>query len=236
MNQAFIFDVFGTLLDWRTGVATQLKHAFEMRSLSIDPLAFSDYWRALYGPAMDRVRSGSRGYVRLEKLHRENLDETLQVFGIGDAFDHQAREDLSSAWERLPPWPDVCAGMARLQPLGFLAPCSNASIAMSVRMARYADFRWDAICGAELARDYKPSPSVYLAAATALALTPERVVMVAAHNGDLAAASQAGLRTAFFPRANEHGPGQKTNLVPDGDWDFVAADLSDLARKIEEQL
>ena len=161
MNQAFIFDVFGTLLDWRTGVATQLKHAFEMRSLSIDPLAFSDYWRALYGPAMDRVRSGSRGYVRLEELHRENLDETLQVFGIGDAFDHQAREDLSSAWERLPPWPDVCAGMARLQPLGFLAPCSNASIAMSVRMARYADFRWDAICGAELARDYKPSPSVY---------------------------------------------------------------------------
>ena len=107
MNQAFIFDVFGTLLDWRTGIATQLKHAFEMRSLSIDPLAFSDYWRALYGPAMDRVRSGSRGYVRLEELHRENLDETLQVFGIGDAFDHQAREDLSSAWERLPPWPDV---------------------------------------------------------------------------------------------------------------------------------
>lgn len=99
MNQAFIFDVFGTLLDWRTGVATQLKHAFEMRSLSIDPLAFSDYWRALYGPAMDRVRSGSRGYVRLEELHRENLDETLLAFGIGDAFDHQAREDLSSAWE-----------------------------------------------------------------------------------------------------------------------------------------
>lgn len=137
---------------------------------------------------------------------------------------------------RLPPWPDVYAGMARLQPLGFLAPCSNASIAMSVRMARYADFRWDAICGAELARDYKPSPSVYLAAAKALALPPERVVMVAAHNGDLAAASQAGLRTAFFPRANEHGPGQKTNLVPDGDWDFVAADMYDLARKIEEQL
>lgn len=233
MKQAFIFDVFGTLVDWRTGVATQLQSAFEVRSLSIDPLAFADHWRALYDPAMDKIRSGNRSYVRLEILHRENLDETLQEFGVGDDFDHHAREDLNSAWERLPPWPDVHVGMARLRPFGFLAPCSNASIAMSVRLARYADFRWDAIGGAELAKDYKPSSSVYLAAAKAFALPPERVVMVAAHNGDLAVARQVGLRTAFFPRATEHGPGQRTDLVADGDWDFVAADLPDLAKKIE---
>lgn len=233
MKQAFIFDVFGTLVDWRTGVAHQVRNDLETRGLKVDPFAFADHWRSLYGSAMERVRSGRRGYVPLDVLHRENLDETLAVFGIGADFDDGARETLNHAWEHLPAWPDVGPGMDRLRTLGFLAPCSNASVALSVRLARFAGLTWDAIGGADVAQDYKPKQEVYLATARALGLAPGQVVMVAAHNGDLAAAREAGLRTAFFPRATEHGPGQESDLIAESDWDYVANDLIDLATRIE---
>lgn len=232
MDRAFIFDVFGTLVDWRRGIAAAAREAFERRGLSVDPQAFADHWRACYDPAMERVRSGSRGYVPLDLLHRENLDQSLDAMGIGSTFDEAARNALNRAWERLPPWPDVHKGMNRLRPFGLLAPCSNASIALSVRLARFAGLRWDAILGAEIAQDYKPRPEVYLASARALGLGPERVVMVAAHNSDLAAARAAGLATAFIARPTEHGPGQDRDLAPEEDWDLVARDLDDLAGQV----
>lgn len=233
MKQAFIFDVFGTLVDWRTGVAHEVRRALDVRGLDVDPFAFADHWRSLYGSAMETVRSGRRGYVPLDILHRENLDQSLAAFGIQASFDDGARDVLTRAWEHLPAWPDVGPGMDRLRAFGFLAPCSNASVALSVRLARFAGLRWDAIGGAEVARDYKPKHEVYLATARALGLAPHQVVMVAAHNGDLAAARQAGLRTAFFPRATEHGPGQTTDLVAEGDWDHIADDMVDLATQVE---
>ena len=234
MDRAFIFDVFGTLVDWRGGVADAVRPAFAARGLDLDPHAFADHWRSRYGPAMERVRSGDRGYVPLDRLHRENLDETLDAFGVADAFDDAARAALNRAWERLPAWADVGLGMDLLRPHGFLAPCSNGSVALSVRLARFAGLRWDAVTGAETARDYKPKPEVYRASARALGLAPGRVVMVAAHNADLAAAAEAGLRTAFFPRPTEHGPGQVSDLAPEGDWSHVARDLPDLAAQVAD--
>lgn len=181
---------------------------------------------------MERVRSGGRGYVPLDILHRENLDETLRVFGVETDFDSTARDDLNRAWEHLPPWEDVRDGMDQLRHHGLLAPCSNGSVALSVRLARFAGFQWDAIVGAETARDYKPKREVYLASARAIGLPPDRVVMVAAHNDDLAAAADAGLQTAFFARPVEHGPQQTTDLSAEGDWTFVAEDLRELAKRV----
>jgi 2-haloacid dehalogenase len=235
MERAFIFDVFGTLVDWRGSVAGIAKTAFRDRGIDLDPHKFAEAWRALYGPAMNRVRSGERGYIPLDILHRENLDEALVSFGIADVFDDDARADLNKAWERLSPWPDVIEGLDRLRPFGFLAPCSNGSVALSVRLARFAGLRWDAIVGAETAQDYKPKPEVYRASARALGLSAHRVVMVASHNGDLAAAAQAGLQTAFFPRSTEHGPRQSKDLTAEGDWRYVARDLVHLAELIEAE-
>lgn len=232
MNRAFIFDVFGTLVDWREGVAAFIRPFLVERSLNVDPYEFADYWRSRYGPAMERVRSGGRGYVPLDILHRENLDETLRVFGVETDFDSTARDDLNRAWEHLPPWEDVRDGMDQLRHHGLLAPCSNGSVALSVRLARFAGFQWDAIVGAETAQDYKPKREVYLASARAIGLPPDRVVMVAAHNDDLAAAADAGLQTAFFTRPVEHGPQQTTDLNAEGDWTFVAEDLRELAKRV----
>ncbi len=230
MVKALIFDVFGTVVDWRTGVSREVEAFCGARGLAVDGIAFADAWRAKYQPAMEAIRAGGRGYIALDVLHRENLDATLSEFGLSEPIDAAARVDLNRAWEKLPPWPDSVAGLTTIKQAYAIAPCSNGSIALMTWLAKYAALPWDAILGAEIARAYKPQPAVYLASAAALGLTPEDVMMVAAHNDDLVAARAAGLKTAFLPRPHEHGPGQTTDLEPNSQWDVIAADLSDLGR------
>lgn len=223
MNQAFIFDVFGTCVDWRTSVAREVQAVLP----DVDALAFADAWRAEYQPAMERIRVGGRGYVRLDTLHLENLEIVIKNFGVGpiDAA------SLSTAWEKLDPWPDVAPGLTALRDKGLIATCSNGSIGMMARLARWGGLPWDALVGADVAKDYKPKPEVYLASARALGLRPEQVTMVAAHNEDLVAARDAGFSTAFVPRPAEHGAGQTSDLEATSDWDIVARDFVDLAAK-----
>ncbi|MEO0676067.1 MAG: haloacid dehalogenase type II [Pseudomonadota bacterium] len=216
--RALIFDVFGTCVDWRTSVAREVASA-----LDVDALAFADAWRGEYQPAMARIRSGARGYVALDDLHLENLHRVAGRFGV------QAPDSLNKAWERLDPWPDVVPGLAQLKNTTIIAPCSNGSIALMTHLARYAGLPWDCILGADLARSYKPEPEVYLACAEALRLSPEDVMMVAAHNDDLAAAQAVGLKTAFVARPTEHGPDQTTDLAPTGAWDISTPTFTELA-------
>ncbi|MBF9046783.1 haloacid dehalogenase type II [Rhodobacterales bacterium LSUCC0031] len=220
--QALIFDVFGTCVDWRGAVAREVAAVLP----HVDATAFATLWRAEYDPAMARIRDGGRGYVALDDLHRENLHKVARDLGVS------APDDLSHAWERLDPWPDVVAGLRALKRHHIIAPCSNGSIALMTRLAKFGGLPWDCILGAEIAQDYKPKPGVYLAACAALRLPPDQVMMVAAHNDDLHAARGAGLRTAFVPRPSEHGPGQTTDLVAEADWDIIANDFHDLARQL----
>lgn len=226
--EALVFDVFGTLVDWREGVAAALAPAFAAKGIAADPRALADAWRAEYDPAMAPVRAGARGYVPLDLLHRENLDRVLDSAGLGHAFDAAEREALARAWERLPAWPEVPAALARLRVRFPVAPCSNGSIALMVRLARHAGLGWDCILGADIARSYKPHPAVYRASAAALGLPPDRVMMVACHPSDLAAARAAGLRTAYIPRPLEFGPCRAPEPDPGG-WDAAAGDLAGLA-------
>ena len=235
MIEAYIFDVFGTLVDWRSGVARAAGRAFAARGLDADPLVFADAWRALYQPAMERVRSGGRGYVDLDVLHRENLDEALARFGIEGPFDDPAREELTRAWERLPPWPDTVPGLTALRRHAIVAPCSNGSVALMTRLARWAGLPWDCVLGAGVAQAYKPCAEVYLASCAALRLSPSRVMMVAAHDDDLTAARAAGLRTGFVPRPLEHGPDGAADRVRAPERDVVAEDLIDLSERVHER-
>ena len=222
MVKALIFDVFGTCVDWRSSVTREVAKVFP----DLDAAAFATAWRAEYDPAMARIRDGGRGYVPLDELHLENLHR------VAAAFDVSAPDHLIAAWERLDPWPDVVPGLAAMKAHRIVAPCSNGSIALMTRLARWGGLPWDCILGAEIARDYKPKPQVYRASCAALRLAPSEVMMVAAHNDDLAAARDAGLATAFVPRPSEHGPGQTTDLAPAADWDVVAEDFRDLARRL----
>jgi 2-haloacid dehalogenase len=232
--RALLFDVFGTVVDWRSGVAREATPFLRRRGAeSVDPLAFADAWRASYQPAMEEVRSGRRRFTRLDVLHRENLEAILPDFGIDPATVPASElNELNLAWHRLDPWPDAVAGLTRLKISFIIATLSNGNIALMLDMAKRAGLPWDAILGAEVVQAYKPMPEVYLRTADILAMRPEQICLVAAHNGDLAAARKCGLRTAFIPRPAEHGPNQTTDLRPDQEWDVVAADFGALAEKL----
>ena len=231
--EALLFDVFGTVVDWRTGVAREVEAFFADSERAVDAVAFADSWRAKYQPSMEEVRAGRRGYVPLDVLHRENLDATLAEFGLGEAVDDAARATLNRAWETLPPWPDAVPGLDALRSSYLIAPCSNGSIALMARLARNVGLPWDAVLGADIARAYKPQDAVYRASAAALDLAPEAVMMVAAHNFDLAAAREAGLKTALVLRPDEYGPAGTPDLAPSDDWEAVEPDFMALARHLE---
>ena len=228
--KALVFDVFGTLVDWRTSIANEARKTLAPLDVALDWTAFADAWRALYRPSMDEVRSGQRPFVKLDELHRRNLDVVLEQLNLGHV-DEAMRRDLNLAWHRLDAWPDVKPGFDRLREKYWLAPCSNGNISLMVGLARRNALKWDAILGAEVARAYKPDRAVYLNAAAAFDCNPDEVLMVAAHSSDLAAASAAGLRTAFIARPDERGPGKGESKasVP---VDFSAAGLVRLADQL----
>jgi 2-haloacid dehalogenase len=228
--KALIFDVFGTLVDWRTSIAREAKAILAPLDADLDWDAFADAWRDQYQPTMEEVRSGRLPFSKLDVLHRRNLDIVLRAFGL-DRIDEPTRVRLNLAWHRLDAWPDTAPGLARLRTRFMLAPCSNGNISLMVDLARRNGIWWDAILGAEIARDYKPKPVVYLTAAAALDCSPREIMMVAAHSSDLAAAAAVGLCTAFIARPNEHGPGkgERAASVP---VDVSAAGLVDLATRL----
>jgi 2-haloacid dehalogenase len=232
--RALVFDVFGTVVDWRSGVAREAAPFLARHAKSpVDPAVFADAWRKRYDPAMEAVRSGRRPFTRLDVLHWENLVAILPSFGIDPGRVPAAElDELNLAWHRLDPWPDVVAGLTRLKRRYVIAPLSNGNVILMLDMAKRAGLPWDAILGAELAQAYKPDPDAYLRTVDILAMRPDEVCMVAAHNSDLAAARSCGLATAFVPRPTEHGPGQTRDLKPEQDWDVVALDFLDLAAKL----
>jgi 2-haloacid dehalogenase len=230
MIKACVFDVFGTLVDWRGSIAREAQTVLAPLGVSLDWLAFADAWRAQYQPAMEEVRSGRRPFSKLDVLHRRNLDVILNAYGI-DQVDEATRSHLNLAWHRLDAWPDVAPALHLLRKHYRLAPCSNGNISLMVDLARRNGFPWDAILGAEVARAYKPMPLVYLCAAEAFDLEPHQTLMVAAHSSDLAAAAAAGLRTAFIARPGEMGAGlgETTAATP---VDFSVNSLIELAAKL----
>ena len=231
MIKACVFDVFGTLVDWRTSIAREAESALSPLGIALDWSAFADAWRDQYQPAMEEVRSGHRPFSKLDALHRRNLDVILRTHGI-DPVDETTRVHLNLAWHRLDAWPDVTPGLNALRQKYLLAPCSNGNISLMVNLARRNGFLWDAVLGAELARAYKPMASVYTATAAAFDLKPEETLMVAAHSSDLAAAAAAGLRTAFVARPDEMGPGlgERTSTTP---VDYSVQSILELAEMLE---
>jgi 2-haloacid dehalogenase len=229
--KALVFDVFGTVVDWRTSVAREVEALARRKGLNIDGLKFADAWRGLYAPSMNRVRTGELPWTRLDRLHRMMLDRVLADFGV-KGLSEEETDALNRAWHRLQPWPDTVAGLTRLKKKFIIAPLSNGNVALMTNLARHGGLPWDCILGAELVRHYKPDREVYQSAADFLDVKPADVMMVAAHLGDLRAAKSVGLRTAFVVRPLEYGPAGKPDLAPDASVDLAAKDFVDLAARL----
>ncbi|WP_024647614.1 haloacid dehalogenase type II [Pseudomonas syringae] len=227
------FDVFGTVVDWRNGVARAAVPFLKRHNIQVDPLDFADQWRGLYQPSMQRVRSGERPFVTLDVLNRENLEMVLSSHGVDFGSIHDVElTELNKAWERLDPWPDSVAGLTRLKSRFSIGTLSNGHIAGMLNLAKFGGLPWDVIVGAEIAGTYKPQPQTYLKSAKAVGLPPESMAMVAAHNADLAAARANGFKTVFVLRPHEHGPGQTSDRVAEQDWDVIVDSLTDAAEAL----
>jgi 2-haloacid dehalogenase len=228
--KALVFDVFGTVVDWRTSVAQEVEALAKRKGVTVDGARFADAWRAAYAPSMNRVRSGDLPWTKLDRLHRMTLDRLLEDSPL--KLSEAETDALNRAWHRLRPWPDSVSGLTRLKRKFTIAPLSNGNISLMADMAKGAGLPWDCILGAELVRHYKPDPEVYQSAADFLDVPVGDVMMVAAHLGDLRAAKQGGLRTAFVARPLEYGPTGKPDLAPDASVDVAAKDFNDLARQL----
>jgi 2-haloacid dehalogenase len=229
--KALVFDVFGTVVDWRSTIIREGRELGKSKRIEVDWVRFADSWRAGYAPAMDRVRLGELPWTPLDRLHRTILDTLLDAFQIGNLSEAE-KDHLNRVWHRLEPWPDSIGGLTRLRRRYVLATLSNGNVALLVNMAKRAGLPWDCILSAELVKQYKPAPAVYQMSANLLDLPPREVLMVAAHKNDLEAARQSGLRTAFVPRPLEFGPGRNADPGPHTGFDFVAQDFFDLADQL----
>jgi len=230
--RALTFDVFGTVVDWRSGVALEGRRLGALHGIEADWEQVADAWRALYVPYMNRVRSGELPWTNFDRLHRMSLDQVLADMGI-DGLDSAARDEFTLAWERLPAWPDASAGLATLTDRFTVATLSNGNRSQQEALMRFTGLPFQRLLSAEDFKHYKPDPEVYLGAAAALGLAPGQVMMVAAHKPDLRAARAAGLRTAFVERALEKGPSGRADRLPDAESDLQASDFIDLARQLE---
>ncbi|WP_151446836.1 haloacid dehalogenase type II [Lacisediminimonas profundi] len=220
------FDVFGTVVDWRGSIISEVS---EM-GLAVDANAFALAWRDGYRPAMQKVMSGQLPWTRIDELHRMMLDEVLLRFGV--ELDEQGRRHLNKAWHRLKPWPDAVEGLQRLKSRFIICTLSNGNIGLLTEMAKHAGLPWDCILSAEVFRKYKPDPGTYLGVADVFDLAPDEVMLVAAHQDDLAAARNCGLQTAFIERALEFGPTRTNDVSPNPANTWHARDFVDLARQL----
>jgi len=229
--RALTFDVFGTTVDWRSGVAAEARRLGNLSGVQADWERLADAWRALYVPSMDRVRRGELPWTNFDRLHRLSLDQVLRDLGV-EGFDAAAREELTLAWERLPPWPDSIPGLERLNHRFMVATLSNGNRSQQAALIDFARLPFQRLLSVEDVRHYKPDPEVYLGAASALGLEANQVMMVAAHKSDLRAAQSVGMRAAFVERRLEKGVGGGADVLPDPLADVQASDFLDLADQL----
>ena len=229
--KALTFDVFGTVVDWYGSIIREGQLLAAKKGYDVDWAAFTLSWRAGYGPAMNKVRSGEMPWTKIDDLHRMILDELVEEYGLTGMSEPELVH-FNEAWHRLSPWPDTVSGLNKLKSKYVITTLSNGNVSLLTHMAKNGGLPWDAILSAELSGHYKPDPEAYLKAADLLSLKPEQVMMVAAHPGDLRAAARTGLKTAYVIRPLERGPGRPVNRNPDGEFDYTAEDFKDLARQL----
>jgi len=222
------FDVFGTVVDWRSSVIAEGETFGKAKGLSVDWTAFADAWREIYRPYMDKVQNGELPWTKLDDLHRMMLDETLEKFAISN-LSAAEKENLNRVWHRLTPWPDSVPGLQRLKSRFVITTLSNGNISLLTHMAKHAGLPWDCILSAENVRHYKPDPEVYLLVPHLFDLKADQVMMVAAHEHDLQSARKHGLRTAVVHRPDERGAGKSAVVPSSNKYDIIATDFLDLA-------
>ena len=230
--KAMTFDVFGTVVDWRSSIAREAKMMGEQKGFDFDWDNFADKWRAGYGPSMNKVRTGELPWTKIDVLHRMILDELLSEYNITNLTESE-KDHFNRAWHRLDPWPDSVPGLTELKKNYVISPLSNGNVALLVNMAKYGGLPWDTVLSAELAQHYKPDPEAYQSTSEFLGFPIEQIMMVAAHKNDLKSAKGQGMMTGYIPRPKEHGPNTTVDSKPEDYIDIIGENIVDFANKMQ---
>jgi|TARA_B100001750_G_scaffold248346_1_gene278617 2-haloacid dehalogenase len=230
--KAMTFDVFGTVVDWRSSIAREAKMMGEQKGFDFDWDNFADKWRAGYGPSMNKVRTGELPWTKIDVLHRMILDELLSEYNITNLTESE-KDHFNRAWHRLDPWPDSVPGLTELKKNYVISPLSNGNVALLVNMAKYGGLPWDTVLSAELAQHYKPDPEAYQSTSEFLGFPIEQIMMVAAHKNDLKSAKGQGMMTGYIPRPKEHGPNTTVDSNPEDYIDIIGENFVDFANKMQ---
>ena len=230
--KAMTFDVFGTVVDWRSSIAREAKMMGEQKGFDFDWDNFADKWRAGYGPSMNKVRTGELPWTKIDVLHRMILDELLSEYNITNLTESE-KDHFNRAWHRLDPWPDSVPGLTELKKNYVISPLSNGYVALLVNMAKYGGLPWDTVLSAELAQHYKPDPEAYQSTSEFLGFPIEQIMMVAAHKNDLKSAKGQGMMTGYIPRPKEHGPNTTVDSNPEDYIDIIGENFVDFANKMQ---
>ena len=230
--KAMTFDVFGTVVDWRSSIAREAKMMGEQKGFDFDWDNFADKWRAGYGPSMNKVRTGELPWTIIDVLHRMILDELLSEYNITNLTESE-KDHFNRAWHRLDPWPDSVPGLTELKKNYVISPLSNGNVALLVNMAKYGGLPWDTVLSAELAQHYKPDPEAYQSTSEFLGFPIEQIMMVAAHKNDLKSAKGQGMMTGYIPRPKEHGPNTTVDSNPEDYIDIIGENFVDFANKMQ---
>ena len=229
--KAMTFDVFGTVVDWRSSISREIRLVGEQKGFDVNWDTFADKWRAGYGPSMNKVRTGELPWTKIDVLHRMILNDLLEEYNIPNLTESE-KDHLNRAWHRLDPWPDSVEGLTKLKENYVISPLSNGNVALLVNMAKYGGLPWDTVLSAELAQHYKPDPEAYLSTSEFLGFPIEQIMMVAAHKNDLKSAKSQGMKTGYVPRPFEHGPKTTTDTTDEDYIDIIADDFVSLAKKM----
>ena len=230
--KAMTFDVFGTVVDWRSSIAREAKMVGDQKGFDLDWDDFADKWRAGYGPSMNKVRTGELPWTKIDVLHRMILDELLSEYNITNLTESE-KDHFNRAWHRLDPWPDSVPGLTELKKNYVISPLSNGNVALLVNMAKYGGLPWDTVLSAELAQHYKPDPEAYQSTSEFLGFPIEQIMMVAAHKNDLKSAKGQGMMTGYIPRPKEHGPNTTVDSNPEDYIDIIGENFVDFANKMQ---
>jgi len=224
--KALLFDVQGTATDFYSTICAEGRRIGP--GLAVDWPDVVRRWRASYFATLEAARAHHSGWVPVHSVYRGALDTVLDEGVLSDA----QRDELTLAWRRLQPWPDVVPGLTRLKGAFTVATLSNADVSAVVNISKRAGLPWDAVFAAEMAGVFKPDPAIYRMAATYLGLPPAEIMMVASHKYDLRAAGRLGFRTAFVARPLEFGADGAPDVAYSDEFDVNAADFLDLASQL----
>lgn len=219
-----MFDQYGTIVDMQKGLSEVVTPYLKEKGWTGKPDSFVTWWRRTHfeNSMIDALLH--KQHTPYREIGHRAVAYTLERAGIAYTMDEVRY--LVAQIERLKPFPDVPAALARLNTRYKIAVLSNGDPDMLEAARAFHGIAFDAVISVAVANSFKPHVGTYTRAAQIMAVRMDEVLFVANHAFDCIGAKSAGMHTAFIDRRSR--PFGITPHQPD----IVVADMNELADRL----